>query len=105
MSPPRGLIQTSDTIYNTPNVARTNLTICTGLKVGRCPDTQNKQPPFLSNIPYVHLYDSKITTRTPNTRTALMMVDLVLLSPTHRPRLFPSWPKADTLLTGSLGEV
>ena len=57
MSPPRGLIQTSDTIYNTPNVARTRLTLCTGLKVGRCPDTQNKQAPFLSNIPYVHLYD------------------------------------------------
>ena len=54
------------TIYNTQSVARTRLTLCTGLKVGRCPDTQDKQAPFLSNIPYVHLYDPKNDTHDTN---------------------------------------
>ena len=53
MAPPRGLTQISDTIFDTPNVARSRVTLCTGLKVGHCPNPTNKLDPFFGNTPFV----------------------------------------------------
>ena len=57
MMPPKGLIQVSDTHYDIPDCYRTRITQSLGLLVGNCPHCDTKLPPFLSNVPYVSLFD------------------------------------------------
>ena len=57
MEPPKGLVQVSDAISG--QSTSTHVTICTGLKVGKCPNAPNKLPAFLSNTPYMHMFDPK----------------------------------------------
>ena len=67
MAPPRGLTQVSDTIYEIPNVARSRVTLCTGLKVGHIighsPNTTIKLESFFSNIPFVAASPSNNATK------------------------------------------
>ena len=50
MEQPKGLTQVYDDVSG--QTASAYVTVCTGLKVRKCPNTPNKLPAFLSNTPF-----------------------------------------------------